>query len=123
MFSFRHSPDPDSPPKAASSQRACMVCKARSAREIKLRDNPNMKLSQMQDIGGCRAVLSTVEQVKELVAKYKEFHGKSPKDRSDWDGSDDFDYILQPKSDGYRSVHLVFRYKSPSAELAVYNGQ
>jgi hypothetical protein len=82
-----------------------------------------MRLTQMQDIGGCRAVLSTVAQVKKRVAKYKEFHAKSPKDRSDWDGSDNFDYILQPKPDGYRSVHLVFSYKSTSAKWAMYNGQ
>ena len=32
--------------------------KRRPSINIKLRDNPNMKLSQMHDIGGCRAVLS-----------------------------------------------------------------
>jgi hypothetical protein len=67
--------------------------KRRPSIEIKLRDNPAMQLSQMQDLGGCRAVLSSVSQVRKLVAKYKEFHSKSPKDRSDGDGSDDFDYI------------------------------
>jgi len=97
--------------------------KRRPSIEIKLRDNPNMKLSQMHDIGGRRAVLSTVKHVRKLVDKYKEFHAKSPKDRSDWDGSDDFDYIARPKPDGYRSVHLVFRFKSPSDDRAVYNGQ
>jgi ppGpp synthetase/RelA/SpoT-type nucleotidyltranferase len=97
--------------------------KRRPSIEIKLKDNPGMKLSQIQDIGGCRAVLSTVRQVTTLVKKYKAFHAKSPKDRSDWDGSDDFDYIASPKPDGYRSVHLVFRFQSPSAELSIYNGQ
>lgn len=82
-----------------------------------------MQLSQMQDLGGCRAILSNLAQVRKLVAKYKEFHAKSPKDRSDWDGSDDFDYILKPKPDGYRSVHLVFRFCSSRAERAIYNGQ
>ncbi|MGH9699141.1 MAG: RelA/SpoT domain-containing protein [Candidatus Acidiferrales bacterium] len=97
--------------------------KRRPSIELKLRDNQNMKLSQMQDIGGCRAVLSNVAQVRKLVAKYKKFHTKSPKDRSDWDGSDDFDYISRPKPDGYRSVHMVFRFKSPSVERVVYKGQ
>lgn len=97
--------------------------KRRPSIEIKLRDNPNMKLSQMHDIGGCRAVLANVRQVHELVKKYKDFHTKSPKDRSDWDGSDDFDYIARPKPDGYRSIHLVFRFKSASVERAIYNGQ
>ena len=97
--------------------------KRRPSIEIKLRDNPNMKLSQMHDLGGCRAVLSNVNQVKKLVAKYKEFHAKSPKGRSDWDGSDDFDYIAKPKPDGYRSIHLVFRFQSGSDDRRVYNGQ
>ncbi len=97
--------------------------KRRPSIEIKLRDNPNMKLSQMHDLGGCRAVLSNVAQVKKLVAKYKEFHLKSPKGRSDWDGSMDFDYIANPKPDGYRSIHLVFRFQSESDDSRVYNGQ
>jgi ppGpp synthetase/RelA/SpoT-type nucleotidyltranferase len=106
-------------PRALIAQRL----KRRPSIEIKLRDNPNMQLSQMHDIGGCRAVLPSVRHVHQLVKKYKDFHAKSPKDRSDWDGSDDFDYIARPKSDGYRSIHLVFRFKSASPERAIYNGQ
>lgn len=97
--------------------------KRRPSIELKLRDNPTMKLSQMQDIGGCRAVLSTINKVRQLTKIYKEAHAKSPKERSDWDGSDDFDYIAHPKPDGYRSVHMVFRFFSASDEHKVYNGQ
>jgi len=106
-------------PDAVVAQRL----KRRPSIEIKLRDNPNMKLSQMQDIGGCRAVLTTIGQVARLVSKYKESHAKSSKGRSSWDGSDDFDYIAHPKPDGYRSIHLIFRYQSLSPERAIYNGQ
>jgi ppGpp synthetase/RelA/SpoT-type nucleotidyltranferase len=106
-------------PEALIAQRL----KRRPSIEIKLRDNPNMKLSQMHDIAGCRAVMSNVREVRRLVKKYKDFHAKSPKDRSDWDGSDDFDYIARPKLDGYRSIHLVFRFKSTSPEREMYNGQ
>lgn len=97
--------------------------KRRPSIELKLKDNPSMKLSQMQDIGGCRAVLANVQLVKKLVTKYKRAHLKAPKDRSDWDGSDDFDYIKCPKPDGYRSVHLVFRFYSSSPQHCIYNGQ
>lgn len=97
--------------------------KRRPSIEIKLRDNPNMKLSQMQDIGGCRAILGSVSKVKKLVAQYKRYDAKSPKDRSHWDGSDAFDYIASPKPDGYRSIHLIFRFQSPSKELQCFNGQ
>lgn len=97
--------------------------KRRPSIEIKLRDNPHMKLSQMQDIGGCRAIVSSIGNVRRLVREYKEYHSKSPKGRSSWDGSDDFDYIKNPKSDGYRGVHLIFRFQSSSPERACFNGQ
>ena len=38
---------------------------------LKLRRFPTMKLSQMQDIGGCRSVMSTVRQVRRLVSDYR----------------------------------------------------
>jgi hypothetical protein len=97
--------------------------KRRPSIEIKLRDNHNMKLSQMQDIGGCRAILKSVRHVAALVDIYKESHAKSPKDRSSWDGSEDFDYIKKPKDDGYRGVHLIFRFQSPSPKRQMFNGQ
>lgn len=98
--------------------------KRRPSIEIKLRDNPNMKLSQMQDIGGCRAVMTDVTNVKKLVAQYKAYHAKSPKKaRSSWDGSDAFDYIQNPKPDGYRSVHLIFRFQTASKDRSCFNGQ
>ena len=102
-----------------------------SSIELKLLHNSNMKLSQVQDIGGCRAVLNNVKEVEQLVEVYKDFHAKSgakgSKDelrtRSFWDGSEAFDYIKNPKADGYRSVHLIFRFQSPSAEKKIFNGQ
>lgn len=77
----------------------------------------------MQDIGGCRAILHSVRQVKRLVKRYKKYNAKSPKDRSRWDGSDDFDYVEHPKADGYRGVHLVFRFNSPSQHRKYFQGQ
>ena len=110
-------------PRALIAQRM----KRRPSIEIKLLDNPNMKLSQMQDIGGCRAVLQNVKEVRRLVDVYKKFHAKSgkgqSKGRSSWDGSEAFDYIKNPKPDGYRSVHLIFRFQSPSPERKIFNGQ
>ena len=38
---------------------------------LKLQLLRNMKLSQMQDIGGCRAVVSSVAEVYEVVKNYK----------------------------------------------------
>jgi len=91
-----------------------------SSISTKLRRNPNMKLSQMQDLGGCRAVLKTVSGLNNLVAKYESSQAKNPNDRSEFVKK--FDYVECPKSDGYRSVHLVYKYRSKSEARSNYNG-
>ena len=52
-----------------------------SSIEAKLRRYPHIKLAQMQDIGGCRAVVSSVRRVEELVALYKQGESKNPSGR------------------------------------------
>jgi hypothetical protein len=66
------------------------------------------------------AQCSTGEAPGKAIQKYD---AKSPKDRSRWDGDDRSDYIEHPKPDGYRSVHLVFRFNSPSEHRNCYQGQ
>ena len=87
---------------------------------LKLRHNEHMKLSQMQDIGGCRAVLRDVRQVAELVELYVQSVAKNPKKRAEL--IEPYDYITAPKPDGYRSYHLVFKYRSTAERHRVYNG-
>lgn len=72
-----------------------------------------MKLSRMQDVGGCRAVVDTVEQVEELRSRY----GRS---RTKHQAANGRDYIACPQASGYRGVHLVYRYRSP--KNPAYNG-
>jgi ppGpp synthetase/RelA/SpoT-type nucleotidyltranferase len=72
---------------------------------FKLRLRPNMRLSQMQDIGGCRAVVSSVDAVRALHARYKSSEIKHKLISTD-------DYIATPKPSGYRSLHLVYSYFS-----------
>ena len=67
-----------------------------------------MELSQMQDIGGCRAVLSSTADVYRLAKAYQK--GPSNKWLHTLVGQGK-DYIGSPKPDGYRSIHLIFRYK------------
>jgi ppGpp synthetase/RelA/SpoT-type nucleotidyltranferase len=64
-----------------------------------------MRLTQMQDIGGCRAVVNTIDQVYALRDLYR-------KSRSLHEFVHEDDYIAQPKASGYRSLHLVYRFKS-----------
>ena len=89
---------------------------------IKLRHNSSMKLSQMQDIGGCRAVLSTISDVKKLIALYEKSHLKNPRQGRPIQ-HEKYDYILSPKPDGYRSYHLIFKYQSEYEEKMVFDGQ
>jgi hypothetical protein len=81
----------------------------------KLARQPRMKLTQMQDIGGCRAVVGTVAQVGELAAYYqKESQIKHKLATVD-------DYIANRKKSGYRSIHLVYRYFSDKRDAKIYN--
>ena len=79
----------------------------------KLMRFPRMKLSQMQDVGGCRAVVDTVEQVKRLRDEYRRSRVKHCP-------ANGKDYIESPKESGYRGVHIVYRYRSARKET--YNG-
>jgi hypothetical protein len=80
----------------------------------KLQRFPAMKLDQMQDIGGCRAVMGDVSAVDKLVDMYKgERSFRHQLVRED-------DYLRDPKSSGYRGVHLAYRYNSDRS--STYNG-
>lgn len=80
---------------------------------LKLRDNEHMQLSQMQDIGGCRAVVESVPAVYTIVGALKT-------SRAAHVLSHENDYISEPKDSGYRSYHLVYRYQN--ANKPTYNG-
>jgi Uncharacterized protein conserved in bacteria len=103
-------------PKAIVAQRL----KRLSSIAVKLRFNRNMKLSQMQDIGGCRAVLERVSQVADLIKLYEEAIAKNPHDRPEC--VERYDYIAHPKADGYRGVHYVYKYRSGSPHKVDLNG-
>ena len=84
-----------------------------SSIEAKLRRFPRMNMSQMQDIGGCRAVVSSVARVRELERAHRESAVKHKLLRVD-------DYLNSPQLSGYRGVHLIYRYFSDRS--ASYNG-
>jgi ppGpp synthetase/RelA/SpoT-type nucleotidyltranferase len=80
----------------------------------KLSRFPTMRLSMMQDIGGCRAILKNVTHVRKFVEKYKQSH--MPHELAQED-----DYITNPKPSGYRGVHLIYRYKTEEERRLSYN--
>ncbi len=79
----------------------------------KLENNSGMQLARMQDIGGLRAVVGSVAQVRKLHAIYT--NGSLAHELIDTD-----DYIQTPKTSGYRSLHLIYKYKNDQAPD--YNG-
>jgi ppGpp synthetase/RelA/SpoT-type nucleotidyltranferase len=72
------------------------------------------QLSQMQDIGGCRAIVNSVKQVEQLVESYK-------RSRFAHTFKGDKDYIKSPKDNGYRGYHLIYQYKALPNQNSVYD--
>lgn len=60
------------------------------------------KLSELQDLGGCRVILPTIDDVKRFSDRLQQ------SDRHQLRETDD--YILRPKKDGYRSLHLLLNH-------------
>lgn len=72
---------------------------------LKLQRFTSLRLSQMQDIGGLRAILPSIDDVKKLVDSYK----NSPFQH---EIKNEKDYIEHPKDSGYRCYHIVYKYKN-----------
>lgn len=73
----------------------------------KLKRHPNMQLTTMQDIGGVRAVLGSLDDVYKLASEYK------TKSRFAHKLTKEDDYIQNPRDqDGYRSLHLIYKYRN-----------
>jgi hypothetical protein len=72
-----------------------------------------MNLSQMQDIGGLRAIVTDVQSVRALEKKFKCSRTKHNLKRAS-------DYIEKPRDSGYRGIHLIYEYHKP--QIADYDG-
>lgn len=83
--------------------------------EAKLRRFPGLRLSRMQDIGGCRVVVSSAAEVAAVDRRCRE-------GRQAHELSGARDYLAKPKADGYRGVHLVYRLHSETPERGIANG-
>jgi len=78
----------------------------------KLQRFEKMSLKNMQDIGGCRAVVANQKKIRKIIRglkKHSEFKTKEGNFRTK-------DYIKTPKKDGYRSYHIVGRFSDQFEE-------
>lgn len=57
-----------------------------------------MDLSRMQDIGGCRAILPDQPSIDRVHRRVS---------RNRWMIDKEYDYVSEPKTTGYRALHLV----------------
>ena len=71
-------------------------------------------LLSMQDLGGCRAIVDTIDNARILCAQLPEAFRHELKRTTD--------YITNPKPDGYRCSHLIFRYEGVG-EFAALNAK
>ncbi len=80
----------------------------------KLQRENGMQLYRMQDLGGCRVVLPTLDEVYLFSEKFR-------KSRIRHEFKKENDYIRNPKKSGYRSLHLVYKFKTDTSEKDIYN--
>lgn len=73
----------------------------------KLVREPTLPLSSMQDIGGCRAVLNSIDEVRRVEVRLRK--NRPPIGYSD--------YISTPRSSGYRGVHVIVTYDDRAIEV------
>ena len=75
----------------------------------KLSREGGMDLWRMQDLGGCRVVLPTVDDVYRFADSFMKSRIRHEYKRT-------YDYIATPKRSGYRSLHLVYQYCSDKTD-------
>lgn len=75
----------------------------------KLEREPTMSLWTMQDLGGCRVIVPSIDDVYKVVNEYKTSRIRHILKK-------EYDYIKYPKISGYRSYHIVYQYQSDTKE-------
>lgn len=73
----------------------------------KLARQPTMELTQMQDVGGVRARVQTLDHL----------HAVSRRLRRNWTIVRTKDYVSEPRSSGYRAIHHIVRRDGRQVEV------
>ncbi|MEI9420563.1 RelA/SpoT domain-containing protein [Mesorhizobium sp. Cs1299R1N1] len=93
---------------ASRPKRLASICR-------KLRESTT-NLDTMNDIGGCRAIMPDIKSVRLLLESMRD---KFPHEIH----CREFNYIDEPKPDGYRSHHIVLQYRPRAAETEAFEGR
>lgn len=70
---------------------------------------PKMDLYRTQDLGGCRVIVDSIDEVYSAMNQYKSSRIRHILKR-------EYDYIQNPKESGYRSYHMVYQFHSDRKE-------
>lgn len=80
----------------------------------KLVEQPGMELWRMQDLGGCRIVFPTLQEVFDYSNQLRKSSIRHEFKRQ-------YNYIDTPKDSGYRSIHLVYKFHSDTPSKQIFN--
>lgn len=69
----------------------------------KLDRQPTMQLATMRDIAGCRSTIADIPTIRQLEASPRAVHP----------GLRAADYTVEPRSSGYRGLHLIVTHDRP----------
>lgn len=75
----------------------------------KLERFDNMSLYRMQDLGGCRVIVDSLDEVYKSLNRYKNSRIRHIFKKEN-------DYIQNPKESGYRSYHMVYQFHSDTKD-------
>lgn len=95
------------------------VTAARMKRMVSIRRKlraSNTSLDQMQDIGGCRAIVASMADLQTLVEYYRDGGSKHGLRRHT-------SYLARPRASGYRSDHFILDFCPPSLQTELYKGR
>lgn len=94
--------------------------KRRATIENKVRRYPDMRLARMHDIAGCRIIFDTVEKL--LDFRNDLHNARFNHRRRGADNEERWNYLVNPKPDGYRGIHEVYEYDVKSEGGKTWNG-
>lgn len=80
----------------------------------KLQREKKMLLVRMQDLGGCRMILPTLQDVYDYSSTFQNSRIRHILKKTN-------DYIQNPKESGYRSLHLIYKFQTDTPEKEIFN--
>lgn len=84
----------------------------------KLKREPAMPLSAMHDIAGCRMIFKNMDDLAEVRASMHNARWRHSLTHE----PNRYDYVISPKSTGYRGIHDVYQYQVNSIGGVSWNG-